>query len=97
MEADYIEKDSKINRKRRPSERVCGLSNLNLCEDEIHFLLICPLSRDLRQLLIDHIHNKNHDFFNLSNLEKVVYLMQFCQHELMSFVQNAWKIRSSNS
>ena len=30
--------------------------------------------------------------FIFSNLEKAVYLMQFCQHELMSFVQNPWKI-----
>ena len=52
------DKYSKLNGKRRPSERVCGLCNLNLCEDEIHFLLIYTLYRDLRQLLIDFIHNK---------------------------------------
>ena len=76
-----------MNRKRHPSERLC---NTGSCEDEIH-LLVCPLYKDLR-----YMSQNNHDFSNMSNFEKMLYLMQFHQHEVISYIQNAWKMRSLN-
>ena len=45
------DKFTKLNSKRHPSERLYTLCNSGLCEDEIHFLLICPVYRDLWQML----------------------------------------------
>ena len=37
------DKSTELNKKRHLSERLCILCNLGLCEDELHFLLICPV------------------------------------------------------
>ena len=86
-----------MNRKRYPSERLCTLCNIGLCEDELHFLLICPFLRDSRRLLLNPILCCNTELSNMSNPEKIIYLMQYCQHEVIDLIQKAWQIRSSRS
>ena len=49
-----------------------------------------------RNFLTDTILNDNSNFTNLSDFEKMIYLMQYCQHELLSYIQNkAWSMRTS--
>ena len=91
------DKHTKKNRKRHPSERLCTSCNMGLCEDEVHFILICPLYSNIRQSLLNSILTDNPNFSNLSNPDQMIYLMQFCQHNVMSYIQSAWRIRSSNS
>ena len=69
------DKNTKLNKKRHPSERICTLCNIGLCEDELHFLLICPVLRDLRRLLLNPILCSDTELSNMSNPEKMIYLM----------------------
>ena len=89
------DKEKKMNRRRHPSERLCALCELESIEDEVHFLLVCPLYQDLRLHLVDTISDSVPNFSTLPNHDKLVYLMQNCQHEVMSYVQKAWQRRSS--
>ena len=77
------DRNTNINRQRHPSERLCTLCNTGLCEDEIHFLLVCPLYKDLRYMLLDPSSQNNHDFSSMSNFEKMLFLMQFHQYEVI--------------
>ena len=71
--------------------------HMGLCENEAHFILISPLYLTIRQSLLNPILTDNPNFSNLSNSDQIIYLMQFCQHNIISYIQSAWKIRSSNS
>ena len=62
-----IDKHTKKNRKRHPSERLCMSCNMGLCEDEANFILICPLYSNIRQSLLNSILTDNLKFSNLSN------------------------------
>ena len=69
---------------------------MGLCENEVHFILICPLYSNIRQNLLNPILTENPIFSNPSSPDQMIYLMQFCQHYVMSYIQSAWRIRSSN-
>ena len=47
-------------------------------------ILICLLYLNIRQRLLNPILIDNPNFANLSNLDQMIYLMQFCQHDVMS-------------
>ena len=70
---------------------------MELCEDEMHFLMICPLYMEEIIFLIYISSTDNSDFSNLSDFKKMIYLMQYCQNELMSLEHSleAWNIRTS--
>ena len=68
------------------SERLCKLCNMQLCEDEVHFMLICPLYLNTMESLVNPIKIANQNFSNLSSLDQIIYLMQFWQHEVMNYI-----------
>ena len=79
------------NRKRHPSERLC-----KICEDEIHFILICPIYEHVRQNLIKSV-LKVYSYFNsLSSIEKLKLLMQHYQFESLTYTKQAWDIRQQS-
>ena len=53
---------------------------MGLCQDEANFTLICPLYSNIRQRLLNLILIDNPNFSSLSNLDQIIYLMQFWQH-----------------
>ena len=59
------DRNTNMNRKRHLSEILCTLCNTESREDEIYFLLVCPLYKDLRYMLLDPISQSNHDFSNI--------------------------------
>ena len=59
---------------------------MGLCEDEVHFILSCPLYSTIRQSLLNPILTDSPKFSNLSNSDQMIYLMQFCQHNVMSYI-----------
>ena len=81
---------SKINitnlKKRHPL--LCTLCNLGLYEDKIHLLLLTwPMCGVLRQ--INPILHNNNNLSNMSYTMENAILMQFCQHEVISFIPKA--------
>ena len=46
------DKSIKKNRKRHTSEILCKLCSMKICEDEIHFMRICPMYEHVTQNLI---------------------------------------------
>ena len=92
------DKYTELNRKRYPSERLCTLWNMDLCEDEIHILIICPLyveERNFRILVRILVRIATAIFPIYLTLKKMIYLIPYCQHELMSYIPKAWNIRTS--
>ena len=49
---------------------------MRLCEDEVYFILICPLYSNMRQVLLNPMLIDNP---NLSELDQIIYLVQFCR------------------
>ena len=65
-------------RKLKPEERICTLCTLNEVEDEIHFLLECPVYTNLRSNLFTVTRTRNTNFDTLNNDQKLTYLMKNC-------------------
>ena len=63
-----IEKGRYVNIPRE--QRICKLCNLNVTEDEYHFLLVCPIYNNLRKKYIKEKYYVNPNAFNFSRLLK---------------------------
>lgn len=81
------DKTLKKNRKRIPSERVCTFCDLKTCEDEIHFVFICSKYDEIRKhILGPQLNNIAH----MSNQNKLIYIMQNQQQDLIAYLKEAW-------
>ena len=97
-------------RKLKVEERVCTLCNLNCIEDEIHFVLVCPKYAQIRSPLLDLLLQKydhfvdlsnlqnyiNIIYLDLSNLDKLSFLINYEFKVLGRYLYDAWNIRKSN-
>ena len=59
----------------KPSDRICSLCTMNMCEDEIHFLTTCPLYNTLREKLYLTISELNPHFMLYNSEQKFLWLM----------------------
>ena len=70
-------------------DRICPLCR-NGVEDEVHFLLTCPIYKDLRK----HIHGQLMDAPGLSDLDQTVHLLlQYNIKMVAKFIYEAFTIR----
>ena len=58
-----------------PEERICKLCDLNTCEDEVHFISICPKFCNERRLLFQSASRSYPNFDRLDSEQKLVFLM----------------------
>lgn len=58
------------------NERVCRLCNIDTVENELHFLIHCPLYDDQRVLLFNKAQELNNLFSNMNDDDKMIFLMQ---------------------
>ena len=58
------------------SKRVCQLCNADEVEDECHFLLTCSLYNKERETLLNDIYKDNHNLYNLSDKQKLVWILR---------------------
>ena len=75
-------------------DRTCELCNLNVCEDEVHFLCICPLYQQSRQRFFDHIRTFEPNFNLMGNSEKCI-LNKNHQTKLAKFIALIWETRKN--
>ena len=71
--------------------RLCSFCDLGVIEDEIHFVTICPLYDDCRALMYSKI--SDNDFFQYSNEEKFIFLIENKWKLLAKYMKAAWDIR----
>ena len=70
-------------------ERLCPHCTQNEVETELHFLTACPLYQDIRDTYFPQITNTQGEFENMSNEERLPYLLgevQQCANTAASFV-----------
>ena len=75
--------------------RICKCCNMNVIENEFHFLLVCPLYRDLRKIHFKNyfchwptIYRPKFNVLLMSQSEKVLY-------NLSKYLRDAFKLRES--
>ena len=79
-------------------ERFCKFcknkQNVEVIEDEVHFLLICPLYQNFRQLFLDKyincMYNVNENFKNIMSSHKLQ-----CIKDLSAYLYNALNVHSA--
>ena len=67
------------------SERICKHCNLNLIENEFHFLLLCSLYEPERKTF-DHIHIINSYYMSLCAHDKALWLLSQEDNNILSAV-----------
>ena len=76
-------------------ERLCEICNLNLVEDEIHFLCFCPRYQELRTELYQNVLSLDCLFPQYTATEKFRILMDDRFVKLtINFIYGAWQIRT---
>ena len=73
--------------------RICEICQLNLVEDEIHFVTVCPKYNNLRKKLYAHVQFE--DFSDLDNENKFTYIMVNHQRDVAKYVVSAMDIRTN--
>ena len=77
-------------------ERLCKICNLNLVEDEIHFLCFCPRYQELRTELYQNVLSLDCLFPQYTDTEKLRILMDDRFVKLtINFIYEAWQIRQN--
>ena len=82
-------------RKLKVSERVCDICKNDRVENEIHFVCNCESYRLLREHMYDEVIYKYIGLRQLSDANKLIYLMQYESKLLAKYVEEAWNIRKS--
>lgn len=77
------------------NERVCQMCDLNVIEDEEHFLLKCPCYEEIRKQLYVIIRKKCNNFDDLEDSDKFVVLNSKFQNILAKYIALFWEKRSN--
>lgn len=75
--------------------RLCEFCDLQVVEDEFHFVFYCPLYCDLRNSLFESIQLKNPDIFWKYEGEILCWLFENYVFALAKFIEKAWYLRQS--
>ena len=73
--------------------RLCKLCNLDVVEDEIHFLCDCPKYSEYRNTLFQIAIISLPTFMNTDSLDKFVYLIANHERAVIDFVYKAFRLR----
>ena len=82
-------------------ERLCQHCNLNQIEDELHFLLVCPLYKDLRDNMLTQISKCYEYFTNLPQRDKLIWLLSNPNENILlalgNFIYLSMEIRKNDT
>jgi len=91
---------NKTDRK-EPHDRICTYCTTNLCEDEFHFIMKCPLYNDYRNELFNYICVKFPFFSDYDQLNQFNWLMSNLDFDIITtftkFVNRCFTKRRSSS
>ena len=91
----------RYNNKNRipPEQRLCKACNLGVCEDELHFVMVCPKYVGLRQSLFANVAAKFPYFESISDNTKFIWLMANVDEDvikwLCSYIYCCFKMRNT--
>ena len=74
-------------------DRICEICNLNLVEDEMHFICLCPLYQEDRKTLFDAARSLYPTFNSLSTVCQFKFIMQNLQYDLEKYLVTSWQKR----
>ena len=77
----------------KPEERICEFCDLQVTEDELHFLCVCDYYSDLRTTLYKNVADKFPIFTTFDTQEKFVFLLTNCNFYVGKFIKFAWDRR----
>ena len=82
------------NPKLPEEQRVCLICGQNTVENEIHFLIYCPVYEEKRTELFNSIERL--DFPNMTDTQKIQYLTsdEHMVKKTAQFIVDSWNIRS---
>ena len=78
--------------KKKVEERICPLCSDGV-EDETHFICICEYYKLQRDELFNQILITHPNFNNLTNIDKLAFLMKYEWKTLMQYLSLIWNIR----
>jgi hypothetical protein len=73
-------------------ERICSLCSLNCVEDEIHFLLYCPLYSKFRKILYE---NTGFYHISMSDVDVLRMLITNYPRQLSKYLYSSFSLRQS--
>jgi len=76
-------------------QRICELCELDMVEDEVHFLCTCPFYVKARLLLFNKAADLDDNFVNLDVGSKFVFPMKNVWKEVSKCIIVAWDIRQN--
>ena len=74
-------------------DRLCTVCNLNVVENEMHFLFECPCYAKLRQQWLQNIRKSCNNFDNLDNSEKLSLIFEKFHRCTAKFIQTCFNTR----
>ena len=75
------------------NERICKLCDLNVVEDETHFILNCSKYIHERKYLFDMVTQENTAFVKMSGKDKLSTLFTNHSRQLAKFIKNSYHLR----
>lgn len=92
---NIIDQHTGLLRKMNVDERTCNICNLNIVEDEYHFLLSCCKYNNERRILYELCKLSKPNFETLTQKEKLTYLMNTSWKLTTQYVYNIWLNRKN--
>ncbi len=74
---------------------MCVLYNMNDIEDEMHMLCTCTLYQHIRFEMYNNLIQKNVNFHQLNDEQKIIYLVSTKWKEVSTFLDKTWTMRTN--
>ncbi len=76
-------------------ERLRSVCDLNVVEDELHFLFYCPLGDEARQILFQKMQDVKSELFWTEDEVKLEWFFREEAFSVATFIKSAWKLRKN--
>ena len=73
------------------NERICEVCNIDLVEDEFHFICVCNVYSEYRETLFNKVENSE----NMSLEELFVHILKYKPFEVSEYIEKAWYKRKT--
>ena len=77
------------------NQRLCEICKNGDIEDEVHFLIRCNAYDDLRKILFDKCNNKDENFHNMEDQNKLIFITNYMERDLANYLSLSWNIRKN--
>jgi hypothetical protein len=75
------------------NDRLCQICHDQKVEDELHFLFTCDAYTEKRQTFFDEMLNKNDEFIQMSNTDKLKFCCEYEPRKLAKYICDIFQQR----